>query len=128
MNAITVIPTPLAMACQAARANPRNADTCGLYDVAGRLGQADRGPAYLVRTIDALIAHDDFPSPFPIVRAGGLLRTSHRDSRWPRAAVDLWFDNRLPPAARGLIEGAERVEIDSRLSANAATLFTGNAA
>lgn len=127
MSPVTVIPTALAQAAAAAR-NPRNASTCGLFDVAGRLGQANRSVPFLRRTIDALIATKDFPAPFPTVRGATIIDTVTADSRWPLAAVDAWFDDRLPPSARGLIGQAERVEIDSRLSNRAFTLFSGGAA
>jgi predicted DNA-binding transcriptional regulator AlpA len=124
-----VLPTRLAQAALAGQAgaarNPRNSGTCGLYDIAGRLGQAHRSPAYLCRTIDALIAGEAFPSPYPLVSAGRLVKGAHRDSRWPIAAVDAWFEDRLPPNARDLVDQAERVEIDSRLSARAVQLFGG---
>lgn len=122
-----VIPTPLAHAAAAA-GNPRNHGTTHLYEIAGRLGQAHRAPAYLCRTLDALIAEEGFPAPFPLARAGGVRKSAHRDSRWPLAAVDQWFEDRLPPAARGRLDAAERVEVDSRLSARAARLFGENAA
>ncbi len=122
MMSVTVIPTDLARRAEAAR-NPRNATTVGLFQIAGRLGQAHRPAAYLCRMLDAYIAQEDFPVPFPIVRAGTLVKTAHRDSTWPKVAVDLWFDNRLPPAARQRIDQADRVAIDSRLSASAMRLF-----
>lgn len=127
MSPITVIPTDFARRAEAT-GNPRNAGTVNLFHIAGRLGQAHRAPGYLCRTLDAYIALEGFPAPFPIVRAGTLVRTAHRDSTWPKVAVDLWFDNRLPPEARQLVDQAERVEIDSRLSARAMSLFADNAA
>jgi hypothetical protein len=127
MSPITVIPTALALRADAAR-NPRNAGTCGIFEIAGRLGIADRSVGHIVRTIDAYIAHEAFPVPFPVVRAATLVKTAHKDSSWPRVAVELWFDNRLPPAARAAIDVTERHEIDSRLSASAMRLFSDDAA
>lgn len=120
-----VLPTPIARAAHAATPpdNPRNAGTCGIFYVAGKLGEANRAPGYLCRTLDALIGEDGFPAPFPLHRAGKLVKGAHRDSKWPLVAVDAWFDDRLPPSARAVIGMAERAEIDSRLSANAAKLF-----
>jgi hypothetical protein len=122
MPTVAVLPTPRARAV-AAGINPRNSSTCGIFDVAGRLGQAHRKPKYICDTIDGLIAEADFPAPFPLVRAGKLQRGTHGDSRWPVAAVDAWFLDQLPPAARGLVGDAERVQVDSRLNANLVDLF-----
>lgn len=128
---VHLLPTPLAQRTIGAPpalssptpANPRNRTTCGVFEVAGRLGLADRAVPHICRTLDALIAREAFPAPFPLYRAGQLVRGAHRDSCWPRVAVDAWFDDRLPPNARGQLDQAERAEIDSRLSANAAKLF-----
>lgn len=122
MPNVAVLPTPLARAAAAA-ANPRNRDTCGIYDIAGRLGQASRRPAYLCRTIDALIEAKGFPEPFPLLKGAKLSTAAHADSRWSRAAVDAWFDNALPPSARGLVDKVERQAVSSRLSANLHDLF-----
>ena len=122
MSNLAILPTPLARATRAA-VNPRNASTYGLYDIAGRLGQAHRKPKYLCDTIDALIAGASFPKPFPLRRPNGLSTAAHADSRWPRVAVDLWFDGQLPPEARTAGGPAERIEVDSRLSANLVHLF-----
>lgn len=122
MHKVAILPTPLARATAAAL-NPRNAGTCGIYDIAGRLGHAHRKPKYICDQIDALIAGAAFPRPYPLARGGKLVTGAHADSRWPIAAVDLWFDDHLPPAARGAVDRAERVEIDSRLAARASRLF-----
>lgn len=122
MPTVAVLPTPRARAV-AAGINPRNSSTCGIFDVAGRLGQAHRKPKYICDTIDGLIAEAGFPKPFPLIRAGKLQYDAHSDSRWATAAVDAWFHDQLPPAARGLVGDAERVQVDSRLSANLSSLF-----
>lgn len=127
MPNVAILPTPLARA-SAAAVNPRNRSTCGIYDIAGRLGQAHRQPKYVCRYIDALIAGAGFPAPFPLVAAGTLADAVRADSRWPLGAVDAWFDDRLPPEARAAVDRAERVEIDSRLNARAARLFAEDAA
>lgn len=127
MSPIAIIPTPLAQAAAAAR-NPRNEGTCGIHDIAGRIGQAHRSESYICKTIDAYITAAGFPAPFPIVRGGKLVAGAHKDSRWPLVAVDAWFDSLLPPGARGAIDQADRVAIDSRLNARALSLFGGDAA
>lgn len=122
MSTVTVLPTPLARAAQAAT-NPRNASTCGIYDVAGRLGQANRRPQYICKTIDLLIEERGFPHPFPLLRGDVLKERVFADSRWPRAAVEAWFNHQLPPAARALDSSAEAVERNSRLNVNLDRLF-----
>lgn len=122
MPNVAILPTPRARAAVAAT-NVRNAGTSGIFDIAGRLGQAHRRPRYICDTIDALIAHEGFPAPYPLVRGGALVRSVHADSRWPTAAVDHWFDNQLPPGARAAIVSADRRDVDDRLSTNLAGLF-----
>lgn len=124
MPNVAVIPTPLARAAIAAR-NPGNASTCSIHEIAHRLGQAHRTPRYICTTIDLLIAEKHFPRAFPLARAGRLVATTHADSRFPRAAVDAWFDGQMPP---GTSAAAERVEVDSRLSTNLRQLFAEDAA
>ena len=122
MANVAVLPTPLARAARAAT-NPRNAGTCGIYDIAGRLGQAHRKPKWLCEYIGQLIASAGFPGAYPLLKGGSLTPGVHSDSRWCRVSVDLWFDGQLPPAAREAGAVAERVEVDSRLSTNLHSLF-----
>ena len=126
MPNVAVLPTPLARAALAG-SNPRNAATCGIYDVAGRLGQAHRRPKWVCDYIDQLIASAGFPAAYPLLKGGALARTTQADSRWCRVAVDLWFDDQLPPGTRAAGAVAERVEVDSRLSTNLSRLFGGAA-
>lgn len=119
---VTVLPTPLARAAQA-NANPRNVSTCGIFDVAGRLGQAHRRPNFICKTIELLIEERGFPQPFPLLRGAVLQERVFADSRWQRAAVDAWFNSQLPPEAQALDTAAEAVERNSRLNANLAYLF-----
>jgi hypothetical protein len=122
MSTVAILPTPHANAARAA-INPRNAGTCGTYDIAGRLGQAHASLQKICKTIDALIAEREFPKPYPLVRAGKLCDGVHRDSRWPIVAVDHWFEDLLPPGARAMARSVEQVERDSRLNTNLAHLF-----
>jgi hypothetical protein len=122
MSNVAVLPTSLARAALAGR-NPRNAGTCGIYDIAGRLGQAHRREKWLCAYIDQLIETAGFPKAYPLLKAGKLTATAQGHSRWCRVAVDLWFDGQLPAGAREAGAVAERVEVDSRLSANLHSLF-----
>ncbi|WP_308815547.1 hypothetical protein [Sphingomonas sp. GV3] len=122
MPKVAILPTPLARAALAG-SNPRNAATCGIYDVAGRLGQAHRKPKWLSDYIEQLIEKAGFPKAYPVLKAGKLASGVTRDSRWCRAAVDLWFDGQLPPGSRDAGAVAGRVEVDSRLNTNLHSLF-----
>ena len=122
MPNVAVLPTPLTRAALA-RNNPRNADTCGIHGIAGRLGQANRTPAWICKMIDGLIVEAEFPKPYPLMKGGRLTAKVCRDSKWPVAAVDAWFHDQLPPGAHASVRDAERVEVDSRLNANLAHLF-----
>lgn len=121
---VHILPTALARAGSADH-HPRNAGTTGIFSIAGRLGIADRSIGHVCRTVTALIDAKGFPAPFPHLVDGALASTAHPHARWPRVAVDCWFTDQLPPAARGQVDQAERVALDSRLSARAATLFAG---
>lgn len=121
---VHILPTALARAGSADH-HPRNAGTTGIFSIAGRLGIAHRSIGHVCRTVAALIDDRGFPAPFPHLVDDALVATAHPHARWPRVAVDAWFTDQLPPAARGAVDQAERVELDSRLSARAAILFAG---
>lgn len=124
MPNVAVLPTPLTRAALAAT-NPRHAHACGIHEIAGRMGYADRTPAWICKQIDGLIAQAAFPKPFPLVKNGKLSAKVGRRSRWSLAAVDAWFHDQLPPGAQAAVRDAERVEVDSRLNANLGHLFAG---
>lgn len=122
MPNVAVLPTPLTQAALA-HTNPRNAHTCGIHDIAGRMGHADRSVAWICKLIDRLIVEQDFPKPFPALRGNTLTAKVGRRTRWAREAVDAWFHGQLPPGAQAQARDAERVAVDSRLNANLGTLF-----
>lgn len=128
MTPVSIIPTPLAQAHARHVRNPRNAGTVDLFHVAGRLGQAHIPLKRLVRLVDAMIEQEAFPRPLPHLAAGRMTRSPSREAVWPQPAVDHWFEQQLPADIRGAVATADRVAIDSRLSAAAATLFEGDAA
>jgi len=93
---------------QAARLPP----TYGVGDIVRRLGQEQHGTrarsiTWQLAYIRDLIAQARFPQPLPLPvrdRATGariLSADVHRGSRWPRALVDQWFDDLLPPGTSG---------------------------
>lgn len=128
MSQVSIIPTPLAQQHAQRARNPRNTGTVDLFHVAGRLGQAHIPLKRLVRLIDAMVEQEGFPRPLPHLSAGKLTRRPTREAVWPQPAVDHWFEQDLPADIRGAVATAERVAIDSRLSAAAASLFEGDAA
>ncbi|QUM73321.1 hypothetical protein [Sphingopyxis granuli] len=86
--------------------------TYGVGDIVRRLGQEQSGTrprslAWQLAYIRDLIAQARFPQPLPLPvrdRATGTRSLSadvHRASRWPRALVDQWFDDLLPPGTSG---------------------------
>lgn len=86
--------------------------TYGVGDIVRRLGQEQHGTrarsiAWQLAYIRDLIAQTRFPQPLPLPvrdRATGTRSLSadvHRGSRWPRALVDQWFEDLLPPGTGG---------------------------
>lgn len=86
--------------------------TYGVGDIVRRLGQEQHGSrvrsiAWQLAYIRDLIAQARFPQPLPLPvrdRATGTRSLSadvHRGSRWPRALVDQWFEDLLPPGTGG---------------------------
>lgn len=86
--------------------------TYGVGDIVRRLGQEQHGTrarsiAWQLAYIRDLIAQARFPQPLPLPvrdRATGtriLSADVHRGSRWPRALVDQWFEDLLPPGTGG---------------------------
>lgn len=86
--------------------------TYGVGDIVRRLGQEQHGTrarsiAWQLAYIRDLIAQARFPQPLPLPvrdRATGTRSLSadvHRGSRWPRALVDQWFEDLLPPGTGG---------------------------
>lgn len=91
---------------------------CSLFDIGRRLGRATATPPTLVKLVRALIAQRGFPPPkgFRLVE-GRLLEGAAavgRDSRWPLAAVEAWFDNAFPQHAEAEL-AAERHDWSARL-------------
>lgn len=102
--------------------NPRNAGTCGLFDIAGQLGQAHRGSAYLARLVAKLIAERGFPVPLPTFRAGQLRETVNINSRWSSPAVDAWFESQIPAALAPAAAAAAQARTAATLANRAKAL------
>jgi len=110
----------------------RRTPTYGVGDIIRRLGQdyygtRPRSITWQLAYLRDLIAQASFPQPLPLpIRdrvSGGRILTSdvHRTSRWPRCAVDQWFEDLLPPgSAAG--DAAEQRAGDAIMDARAASL------
>lgn len=111
--------------------------TYGLDDLMKRLGQTaghgiTRTERWQLRFIERLIEQHAFPAPLPLLTGVDLTSAPRRKSRWQQAAVDLWFDERTPPAAREAEDRGARIEgereMDARASAIGLSIITGRAA
>lgn len=77
----------------------------------------------LVSYVEALIADHAFPPPLPCpVKGQGATLAVRMDSRWRRDAVDLWLDDRLPPATATALDDRAAAEAGDIMDARAAQL------
>ncbi|MDP9412683.1 MAG: hypothetical protein M3Q08_01020 [Pseudomonadota bacterium] len=97
----------------------------GLFDIARRLGRGDATVRTLVGLVQQLILRKGFPPPKGYRQWKGELLQGWQavcaKSRWPRAAVEAWFDNAFPQLAEAETE-AEHAAWADRLDQNAAFL------
>lgn len=93
-----------------------------LLEVVKRLGQDRRGDRYRRSYVQKLVDEADFPPPFPVLVAGALVGTVRSNSRWDAAAVDRWFEDRLPPDTAATIDRAAMREAADTLDARASQL------
>lgn len=77
-----------------------------LLEIVRRLGRDHYGPGRRVTYVTKLVDERGFPAPYPSMIKGALVSGVTRDSRWPRAAVETWFDNFLPPEAHAALDAA----------------------
>ena len=100
--------------------------TMGLGEVIARLGQqtgprGDRKTCWQIRYVEQLIASAGFPAPLPLLSGDGLVESVKPASRWPIAAVELWFDDR-GPAGPAAADRARQRAADAEMDARAAQL------
>lgn len=111
------------------RIKPAPAQTYGVDDIARRLGQQDHTPRWHARFVARLIETQKFPEPYPTMIGERLITKTHPRSRWARVAVDVWFDDRLPPDASAALDRAAEAEgvrdMDARAEAIGLKLIQG---
>ncbi|MEA3036829.1 MAG: hypothetical protein QOH04_2606 [Sphingomonadales bacterium] len=99
------------------------------FYVAGRLGYRERSWPWIRRQVEALIAHEGFPTPiilYDCARPAAARRVEgvNSGSRWDKEAVDAWFDGQ--PSAR--IPAAIAESASTRLAARYAGELDARAA
>lgn len=97
--------------------------SCTIWYIQLKLGRGDYSVPRMVRYVEGLIAHHGFPRPFPREKKGGGLTEAVGDkSRWPRAAVDQWLEDWLPPEAAVAAERARQAEAAATMDSRATRL------
>ena len=86
------------------------------------LGKKSMGSPTFIALLQALISQRGFPRPFPDFRGGKLVETVTGRSTFPRAAVEAWLDNYLPPEAIAANEAAARAAAAADMDAAAGNL------
>ena len=73
--------------------------TDSLWYIATRAGVSGRSDNWVLNYVRMLHANENFPDPLPAFRiaTGKKAEGITFLSRWPRPAVDAWFDGFLPP-------------------------------
>jgi len=103
--------------------------TCGVGDIAARLGEPTRPARWQARLIAMLIADQDFPQPLPLMIGRRLITDAHPRSKWSRVAVDQWFDDRIAPDTAARIDRAAQAaaagDMDARADALGLRLVAG---
>ncbi len=94
-----------------------------LFDIARRLGQADRSVPWLSRYVQQLIDHDGFPRPLPLYRSGVNITAIGERHRWTRDGVIAWFDTFLPPALAAVVDDQRMAEAATLLDARAEAMI-----
>lgn len=86
--------------------------TYGLTDIMRRFGQSNHSPRWHIRYVSRLIGHYGFPKPFPLYHGDTASDDVKPQSRWDRASVDAWLDDRRGPAAAQVEAAAAREGAD----------------
>lgn len=82
--------------------------TCTARWIARALGVPKYGDRRLATYLQRLVDSQGFPEPLPSLRGQELTEDATADSRWIRAAVEAWFQDRLPPAVIAAMGTADR--------------------
>lgn len=99
--------------------------SCTLWYIRRRLGRTDYSGDRMVAYVSALVDGHDFPKPFPRMKRKQLVEDVAIASTWPRAAVDQWLLDWLPPDAGAALDAAARREAADTMDARAASLQLG---
>lgn len=100
-----VIPSNVAALPGARLGNRVNPHIYTFGEICDQLGLFQRSLQYRQAYIRTMVDKAGFPEPLPALnRSAGELTTGADavtpKANWQRAAVDAWFDRRLPPGAR----------------------------
>lgn len=71
--------------------------TYGLTDIMRRLGQDAHDTRWQLRYAAALIDRFNFPAPLPLAKGETITEEVKAASKWRRAPVDQWFEDRGGP-------------------------------
>ena len=96
--------------------------SCTIWYIALKLGRQDYSPRKMVTYVILLIDCEDFPKPFPYERGGKLHHDPATCSRWPRAAVDQWLADFLPPETNTALDAAAQRAAAGVMDSRAASL------
>lgn len=108
---------------EAASAPRRDDPTVSIHYIKRHTGTERLKDKALVAYVEALIAAHAFPPPLPCpVKGQGATTAVRLDSRWRRAAVDLWLDDQLPPATSASLDDRAAAEAADVMDARAAAL------
>lgn len=67
-----------------------------LWYVARRAGVSDRSDAWVLNYVRQLHDKEGFPAPLPYYDSRKKRDGIHLQSRWPRPAIDAWFEGFIP--------------------------------
>ncbi len=126
-NSSPAIPSPAPAAAPCDLIRNRDAS---LAEIAARLGIANESWRTIIGKVRILNAHYSFPDPRTpriVKRAGQAVwlrgpQAIVRRSLFPRAQVELWFDNHQSATARAVEDRGEAQATATRLAANTRSL------
>ena len=120
---IHVVPPQLPSIAQRIDGDP-DARTCTIWYVRRELGRIDYGDKRICSYLQKLVDQHGFPAPFPCERKGRreLETRVVPESRWIRAAVDAWLEDRTPPDLGAALDRKARDAAAAEMDAAAGNL------
>lgn len=116
-----IIPPKVAALPGARLGNRVNPHVYTFGEICEQLGLFGRSLQYRQEYIRTMVRTAGFPSPLPAFNRSARTMTEGAEAvtpkaNWQRAAVDAWFDRRLPPGARSadVAQGAIAEDLDDR--------------